>query len=234
MTNDNRTTGETLESIAGVLGLSLDESLVESGGYGTGFFKNRLMVDLEHLRDGELDDAFSVLTDVHDTAGISFREMYGISVVTLLPDGVKGSAIAQMCLDLWERREDLTEGFYVQWDGRNYVGKWESVATSLADLEDGDVNPKALYWGERFQEEVRELDAFIHYGLDEGDNFDFVYDEIKADIAGLQEVTAEKIEAILRAHYEDDCDYVYSGYGDAAQYALGRWIDTADEYLSGD
>lgn len=216
-----------------VNGLDKDVYIVE-GGYGTGFWNNFLRVDLEELAGGNLDKAFDVLDDVHDTAGQSFREYHGIDVCVKLPDGAKAAAIQSLCDSIAERAEELTKGFSVVWNGSNHVSRWADEGGDETPVErDDDVyepryycnNDAAQYWADQFCNDVAELDCLMSYDLDDTDNVSFVAENIKADERFAVVESADDVEAILKDYYTDDSEYAYFGYTAAADSIWGKILD---------
>ncbi len=131
--------------IADALGIEPGDYLTGSGGYGTGFWRNELRIDLEKLQRGDVS-AFCVIEDIHDTSGMSFDEYHGLDQNYKLPNGVKTDAIIELAAEIFARREDLTAGFENEWDGNNWRARWDS------DVEGADAAQE--YWERELENEI--------------------------------------------------------------------------------
>lgn len=200
----------TREEILRALMLDAGEVLVEEGDYARGFWHNELSIDLEKLADGDAMGAFTVVKDIHDTAGMSMREYHEIDVNVRLPSGVTAEAIAEMCESLWERREDLTNGFSVDWDGSNWKGQW-------ADEEDGSPNSNYDFWHRDFKEQVGDLTCREVYDLSFSENIPYVMENLRDSGYKLEEMDADAVYVALGECYTSDSDFEYTEYRSAAE-----------------
>lgn len=220
-------TSVTVETMLEVLGIGADEVFCNSGNYNGGFFRNELLIDLEELAGGGLISvgAFHILKDIHDTAGTSFREYYGIDYACKLPDGAKGSAIADVCLTIWNRRQELTAGFSVEWVNGNEKGEWDDDTEGSDQAHDwwsdADQNDCfATLVGDMVTAEVYDMSC-------DTDTVSTFYAAIHAATEEMnpEDVTAESIQEILETTYVSDSDTQYTGYADAAKEMFSRWQD---------
>jgi hypothetical protein len=206
-------TDEEIQKMLDNLGISEDDIIIETGNYNTGFWHNELSIDLEDFKNGKMS-AFSVILDIHDTSGMSFREYYGIDKNSKLPSGVKTHSLAFFCLDLLERYETLTKGLEIEWDNGNDKAKWYD--------EDGDLCAPNDYWGQQFQEEVREIDAREVYDLSFSENYPFVKEVIEPIPNEVDVTDVYAIEQYIKSiAYNDDNDFIYTGHYEFAR----RYVD---------
>lgn len=205
-----------------------ETALVTEGCYGSGFWTWSIDFDLDALKDGKGEDAISV-TSNHDTAGMSFSQYHGITRSYKLPDGVKVSAVQALIDDILARAEELTEGFSVEWNGNNHVGRW------TFEDENDEYNDASMFWDE-LQDSIAELDSLMHYDLSEGDNVGFAEQAIKdhADFATLATLEGDDLEARIVEMFDDIYDaesdeWIYTGHSDAAQEIANRLINDREE-----
>lgn len=201
-----------------VKGLEEGKVYSESGGYGSGFWHNELVVDLEELEQGNLDKAFHVISDIHDTAGMSFRQYHGLDVHAKLPNGVRASAIQEFCNDLAARAGELTAGFESYWDGSNWRAKWN-------DVEGAD--DAAAFWAD-FQESVSELECEEVYDLAFGENLLYVREAINEGRSAEFESEAEVLAAIHEV-YDDAGGYEFINFTEAAENIWQRIQDEKED-----
>lgn len=205
------------EDLIADLGIDEDAALTGSGNYSTGFWHNELCVDLEKLALNDLD-AFSVVEDIHDTAGTSFREYYGIDRAATLPDGVKTNAILDLCLQIWEQRAELTAGFSVEWVNGNEKAAWDEEVEGAEEAQE--------YWEDAFRSRVDDLDCAEVYDLSNDNNLSFVYENL-CDAGYTPEQLRSKADvlAAIEACYEDDEDCLYTNAEDAAEAIAERYAE---------
>jgi hypothetical protein len=187
----------------------------ESGSYGTGFWHNELVVDLEELAAGNLEKAFRVISDIHDTAGMSFRQYHGLDVHAKLPNGVHAATIQKFCNEIAARAKELTAGFESYWDGSNWRAKWN-------DVEGAD--DAAQFWAD-FRESVSELECADVYDLAFSENLIYVRENISEGRDADFESEAEVLEALHEA-YDDAGGYEFINFDEAA---ADIWQQIQDE-----
>lgn len=210
---------ETLrEEILEALRLEANEVLVGSGDHSQGFWHNEIEIDLEELQSGNMEGAFSVVKDIHDTAGTSFRQYYGIDIAVELPDGVTASAIAALCEGIWERREELTAGFSVEWINGNNKAVWDGETEGAEDAQQ--------YWADAFPGEVQELDCMQVYDLADSENVPFVMEGIAHLIE--DKTTADKasvLAAIEEVYARENDEVKFTNYDEAAEEIVERYAN---------
>ena len=203
-----------VEEIRAHLGASGDY-LTGSGDYGQGFWHNELVVDLEELAGGNMEGAFALIEDIHDTAGQSFRAYYGIDHHATLPDGVSVDAIAQLCADIFARREELTAGFAAEWDNGDYKADWG---------DDADGSEAAQAFWEDFGQKVGDLTCAQVYDLADRDNTPYIIEALESGDTDLTGMAEGDILSLLEESYVSDSDTLYVNYGWAS--------DRIAEYVS--
>jgi hypothetical protein len=210
-----------LSQIETALGVT-DKFLLESGSFETGFFHNELVIDLEELQAGNLS-AFALIKDVHDTAGTSFREHYGIDKCYKLPDGVDVSAIANFCANIFETRDTLTLGFSVKWDGSNQIAVW-----------DDDTEEVYAAW-KTIGEQIGDLPAMEVYDLSESENLPFVKEAIFAD-GWTGKTQVEILERLYVVYPTDNDSVIFTEYFTAAEKIAAEIVEeeSQEEESQGD
>lgn len=206
--------------------LNDNRALCTEGGFGTGFWKWSLDVDLEALKDGKGAEAISVEQN-HDTAGMSFRQYHGIVKSYPLPAGVKTEALKPVIAGIVERAEELTAGFSTRWDG-----DWKAVWENSEGADDA-----VYYWDEQLAYTLQDLDCVQTYDLSDSDNRSYVLDNLRqvaaeewAGITALsKDEMVERLEALLNESYQDDEDYSYIGFTQAAEEFADYIIENRED-----
>jgi len=189
--------------------------LMESGDYGTGFWRNELRVDLEDLQAGKLS-AFHVVEDIPATAGMSFREYYGIDAHARLPHGVSVDAIAELCAGIYEDWKATLEGFSVEWVNGNEKAVWEDAASR-------DHYEKPSYWSEGFRSEVDDLACGEVYDLSDSENVPFVQEAIESSFPDIDLSDRGAVAAAIDACYApDSSDPIFNGRAGAINRIVER------------
>lgn len=212
-----KTNTSVRDDLIATLVIDEDDVLTESGNDSTGFWHNEIRIDLEKLSQSDLA-AFRVVTDIHDTAGTSFREHYGIVRTATLPDGVKTNAILDFCLQIWEQCTELTAGFSVEWISGNETATW-------ADDVEGAESAQA-YWEDDFSNRVNDLSCLEVYDLSNDDNLPFVYQNLlDAGYTPEQLRSEADILTAIADCYESDEDCLYTNEEDAAVAIVERYAE---------
>lgn len=190
--------------------------LAGSGDYSQGFWHNEIVVDLEELADGNMEKAFSLIADIHDTAGTSFREYYGIDVNVKLMDGVRVESLAELCAQIWEKREQLTAGFSVEWENGNERACW------TVNDDDNSVEEAEDYWCSKFEMEVQDLPCAEVYDLADHENLSFVIDALRENTDDLESMDAQAVKSLLYEIYSDNHDTLFQNYDISAERIVER------------
>jgi len=215
----------TIDTMLEILRLDEEEVLTDSGGWADGFFRNELRIDLQELNNDNAEGAFRMVCDIHDTAGTSFREHYGIDRNCRVPDGATAQGIAELCIDIYANRELWTAGFSVEWDGSNEKAFWNDDAEGSQDAFDFWHNDMTS----GFKQRVADLPCTQVYDLSDSENFRCAIWDYRDDFfpEGIDRGDKDAIQVILEERLVSNNEITFTEYTAAAEKFVEQWEEEA-------
>lgn len=224
------------ERIEQALGIGADESVIAAY---SDEYRCELAVDLEELQGGNLSEAFIFSRDLHDTVRwVGQREYNGIIISAVLPDAFTTSSLISFCEDIWNRRDELTSGFSVQWDGGNWSAHWLCDEDEDEGDEESEGNDETAweaaqaaqtFWENFGDTTLEEVDAVEVYDLADCDNISFVRQTLEEYYPDVDLTQADAVRRVLDAHYASDLDTAYRRHTVAAHRIAQAAQEEAEE-----
>ena len=128
---------------------------------------NELYIRLDYLQDGEIFCAFSLYRD-RPQGGYycDMHEYNGLAYSAKLPNGVITEAIVDLCLEIYKRRDELTDDFTVEEINGDHKGRWCIDEQWSDETKRREPHP---YWVGHdysgFHDKIRDLDCFEIYDM---------------------------------------------------------------------